>query len=388
MPPPHFERLALRWLLRAALLGTVAVAVWNTLARSSQPSQPSRADRGNALVVVSQRGDDVSWLEGVLPGWERNVYVVDGEALREGARLRIPRNKGREGMAYLRWVDGLLGLSFPITFNGGVRGKHAPTDGRRLISRSFIIDHYDRLPNVTIFLHSARYQWHNDDPDYGTPSSPILPLRPSCEPAHSLTTTPHTDGVPILQNLRLAHVHAQGYANLRCGWTLGCPAEIQPARHAAPSPPPTSADTDTDAQRTEHYYAEAFRALFPEYPVPETVGVGCCAQFAVTRATLLARPRADYERYRAWLLATPLPDAVSGRVLEYSWHVMFGKAPVHCPDAGACYCHSWGLCALECSRAECMGRYVLPPYSTLPEGWPRVGWGGEERGGGRGDGGG
>jgi hypothetical protein len=32
----------------------------------------------------------------------------------------------------------------------------------------YIIDHYDKLPDVVVFMHSERYQWHNDDPIYGT----------------------------------------------------------------------------------------------------------------------------------------------------------------------------------------------------------------------------
>jgi hypothetical protein len=32
----------------------------------------------------------------------------------------------------------------------------------------YIIDHYDKLPDLVVFMHDARYQWHNDDPIYGT----------------------------------------------------------------------------------------------------------------------------------------------------------------------------------------------------------------------------
>lgn len=31
----------------------------------------------------------------------------------------------------------------------------------------YIIDNYDSLPDVVVFMHSGRYQWHNDDPIYG-----------------------------------------------------------------------------------------------------------------------------------------------------------------------------------------------------------------------------
>ena len=187
MPPPRFERAALRWLLRAALLGTVGFAVWGTffergggryereegaaeakqddegVLRGGEDVAPpfdatgpvsgggavesasgvgavealsgagavesgvEAGERGNALVVVSQHGDDVTWLEGVLPGWERNVYVVDGEALQEGARLGIPRNKGREGMVYLRWVSMLAAAAAAAAFwreVGSRMGEH------------------------------------------------------------------------------------------------------------------------------------------------------------------------------------------------------------------------------------------------------------------------
>lgn len=139
-----------------------------------------------------------------------------------------------------------------------------------------------------VFMHSLRYQWHNDDPIY--------------------------DGVPMLQNLRLSHVASQGYVNLRCAWLLGCPAEIHPKREQ-----PKTGRQD-DRTRSEVAYAEGFTALFPGTPVPDEVGVGCGAQFAVSREKVLERPRESYEAYRKWLLDTPLEDAVSGRVMEYSWH--------------------------------------------------------------------
>jgi hypothetical protein len=60
--------------------------------------------------------------------------------------------------------------------------------------------------------------------------------------------------------------------------------------------------------------------LFPGKAVPEAVGVSCCAQFAVTGDKVRQRPKSDYEVYRRWLMETDLPDDISGRVMEYSWH--------------------------------------------------------------------
>jgi hypothetical protein len=194
-------------------------------------------------------------------------------------------------------------------------------------------------------MHSERYQWHNDDPIY--------------------------DGVPMLQSLQLPYLKSQGYANLRCVWTLGCPSEI--SQEAAAKEPDSK-------KTTQNAYGPAFLELFPNTTVPPVVGVACCAQFSVTRPKIQSIPLPDYKRYRQWLLDTPLEDAISGRILEYAWHIIFGKPPVHCPNAKECYCNTFGLCDLECNNdSGCGERWAYPPFATLPQGWPVIGWNGETR---------
>ena len=78
-----------------------------------------------------------------------------------GANLTVAKNKGNEASAYL----------------------------------TYLITHYHNLPDYMVFIHGKRYQWHNDDPMY--------------------------DHVPIIRNLRLAHVDKVGYASLRCTWEPG-----------------------------------------------------------------------------------------------------------------------------------------------------------------------
>ncbi|KAH6625440.1 hypothetical protein C7974DRAFT_201313 [Boeremia exigua] len=264
-------------------------------------------ERKTAVVVASQAGEDAAWIGAAFPGWTTHVYRVD----EPGAKLTVPKNKGRESMVYL----------------------------------TYIIDHYDKLPDNILFLHPTRFQWHNDDPDY--------------------------DGLPMLRRLQLPLLEAQGYLNLRCAWQLGCPAEIKPLAEEGEHRAAIHAGGD---------YKAAFEVLFPERPVPREVGVSCCAQFGATREKIRARPLADYVRFRAWLLDTPLADSISGRIFEYSWHMVFGKEPVHCPSAKECYCRVFGLCDLDCrEEGSCEGRYILPPFSSLPQGWPLVGWKGEPR---------
>ena len=65
-----------------------------------------------------------------------------------------------------------------------------------------------------------------------------------------------------------------------------------------------------------------------EVEVPHTIGVACCAQFAVSKEQVLKRSKLEYELYLKWLMDTPANDDASGRVFEYMWHIIFGKDAV------------------------------------------------------------
>ncbi|KAK1138801.1 hypothetical protein N8T08_001762 [Aspergillus melleus] len=285
--------------------GVVSQGGPNRDSRSGQATplrQPQNIEKD--LVVASMKKDDVSWLFEFFPEWHKSIYVVNDP----DAELTVKLNKGRESMVYL----------------------------------TYIIDNYDSLPESMLFIHSLRYQWHNDDPYY--------------------------DGVPMLRNFQLPYLQKQGYVNLRCAWVLGCPVEIHPLT-----------DTHRENVHAGEYYKNGFMELFPGVDVPDEVGVSCCAQFGVTKWKILERPKSDYERFRKWLSETTLPDDLSGRIMEYSWHMIFGKDPIYCPSAEECYCKVFGLCDLTCTGGDCAGRYALPPFSSLPQGWPHIGWKGQKQ---------
>ncbi|KAK0725277.1 hypothetical protein B0H67DRAFT_483041 [Lasiosphaeris hirsuta] len=274
------------------------------------PPVPTTTPPTVEVVVASLKHEDTSWVRQHIPEWSRSIYIVNDP---ENA-LTVPKNKGHEAMVYM----------------------------------THIIDRYETLAETTVFIHAARFAWHNDDPDY--------------------------DAIATLRHLQLGYVQESGYVSLRCVWVLGCPAEIRPHADAA------DLGKGVAPKTTQEVYKQAFQELMPGVEVPEVVGVSCCSQFAVSRDAIRRRPREDYVRWRNWLLETPLTDSLSGRVFEYTWHIIFGKDSVYCPHAGDCYCKLYGLCDLpKCNDKKCEGRYELPPFSVLPVGWPRIGWSGEER---------
>ena len=155
---------------------------------------------------------------------------------------------------------------------------------------SYIIDKYDDLPSTLAFLHSHRdgflSAWHTD--------------------------TPHHDNVDALRSLQLPFVQSNGYVNLRCNWNPGC---LEAHRN--------------NAHVTHEVWNEVFRGTSSDKsPFPSQVGAGCCAQFAVSKTQVLQRPLGDYQHIRDWIITTEENDAKSGRVMEFLWHVIFGKEGV------------------------------------------------------------
>lgn len=250
-----------RSLLRYSIIALLLLISFFTFNRNGNPPDqkpintiPTKSNHTveKLIVVASQKEEDTSWLKKRLPQWSTAIYVVDDST----AKYQVPLNKGKEAMVYL----------------------------------TFLIDHYDNLPDITVFIHSLQYQWHNDDPNY--------------------------DGATVLSRLQLPYVEAEGYVNLRCVWVLGCPEEMHPNV-------PITNKTLPAERVFKDSYIELFRGKdesVNDVVVPDAVGVSCCAQFAVSRYRVLARPKSDYERFRQWLIDTPLDDEVSGRVFEYSWH--------------------------------------------------------------------
>ncbi|KAJ9612158.1 hypothetical protein H2200_003755 [Cladophialophora chaetospira] len=227
------------------------------------------------VVVARQASEDVAWLENSGLNVTKAIYVVD-KPLSPG--YEVPLNKGHEAMVYL----------------------------------SYIIDYYDSLSDVTIFVHAHQITWHNND---------LL----------------DSDMITHIKHLSEAHVTRVGYFNLRCHHEPGCPDWLHLDR--------PDDQLDMHRKMEERAFSLAvWKELHPNVPPPKAISQPCCAQFAVSRDRIRAIPRAEYLRYRNWILGTDLSDTFSGRVMEYSWQFLFAGVPELCPEMHVCYCDGYGIC--------------------------------------------
>ena len=166
----------------------------------------------------------------------------------------------------------------------------------------------------------------------------------------------------MIRNLQLSHVQDVGYANMRCTWVLGCPGEIHPSK--AITKLEAAFEPNNDRANTEAAYAQAFEELFPGEEIPDQVGIQCGAQFALAKWKVLERPKSDYIRYREWLLRTPLPDNVSGRIMEYAWHSMFPRNR-QLGDDGLLYDEVRRLTKMSFSSDHGHAIHLLPTCRTV-----------------------
>ncbi|EAW13505.1 DUF3431 domain-containing protein [Aspergillus clavatus NRRL 1] len=251
--------------------------IYATPTAGKEPSTPTFettpiiVPNDRVIVIAKLSREDTAWVGIDLGEWRNFIYTVDDP----NAPRRTPKNKGRESLAYLQ----------------------------------YIVDHYNDLPSMIVFLHSHKAgwpaAWHTDTMDYSN--------------------------VDSIRALQADFVQKSGYVNLRCQETPGCPDEIRPLD-----------DPPRPGKPNERAYAQAWVDLFNNTDIPEVIGAPCCSQFAVSRDQVLKRPLSDYQRYYDWVLNNKLPDTVTAWIMEFSWHIIFGKDPVFCPEAFQCYQDVYG----------------------------------------------
>ncbi|KAK3378332.1 hypothetical protein B0H63DRAFT_452129 [Podospora didyma] len=243
-------------------------------------SRPRGEAYTKAVIVARTKSEEVTWVNERLNGQDDGKLVIDEWTMYmyttddlTAAGLHTPLNKGREAMAYL----------------------------------TYIVDYYNELPDISVFMHAHKYSWHDNMFDL--------------------------NAVQTLQRLNLNRVVRLGFMNLRCGWDPGCPDHIHPR------------NTDYDIFKPEQaVFAMAWREIFPLEELPETLSQPCCAQFALTSDRIKAWPQAHYVALRDWILTTDLEDSISGRVFEYIYQYIWTGRPIYCPEEHECYCDGYGVC--------------------------------------------
>ncbi len=246
-------------------------AHWNPTPNYKKGSpMPSGHNYTSTLVIAKTKDENIDWMDELMPDQHKAVYVANDPK----APLHPPKNKAHEVMVYLSWI----------------------------------IDNYDNLPDVAIFMHAHQLTWHNDD---------ML----------------NNDAALMITRLSRQRVWREGFVNMRCSWYPGCPDWMHPGE-----------TQQNDFKQEEVLLAKSWSEIFPLDEIPSVLAQPCCAQFALSRERIQAKPYAQYIWYRDWVFNTRLPDHLSGRIWEYVWQFVFTGESIYCPKEHICFCDQYGTC--------------------------------------------
>ncbi|KAJ4215762.1 hypothetical protein NW759_009622 [Fusarium solani] len=255
-------------------------------------------------IIASVSSDDPAKLQrdsGLRKGDAQIVHVADQPSSQNG----LPQNKGNEAMVYL----------------------------------TYLIDHYEGLPEVMIFMHGHRISWHNN----------ALLRRSS-----ALT----------VNKLRPQTVLERGFVNLACDKALR--RAIKPLPGAAGPSILDLSREDWEAEdggsglrsqspkELHRQYTDLWHQLFPspthdEPPLSWEYSTG--GQFALSRELVHSIPLDRLRFLRDWILQTYLSSRSAGAVFETLWEAVFRDGQfgntTSFSTSVECYCELYGMCMRE-----------------------------------------
>lgn len=196
------------------------------------------------MIVISHFNEDLDWLPLFIG--QQIPYIVYTRSNDYLARHSIKINKGREAVAYLR----------------------------------YIVDNYANLSSSIAFIHAHRTSWHQKNP-----SDIVVALRTI--QWHKYPYMPLTD-TRTASSFQLHSTDQQLKVNFEL-WRDVLQKEL--------GPPPTNG--------VETY---------------------CCASFVAKKEAILAHPKEFYSKIIDYMIASPYSDQLTGRTLEYTWHMIFGQS--------------------------------------------------------------
>lgn len=186
-----------------------------------------------------------------------------------------------------------------------------------MVYTTYIIDHYDDLPDYVVFTHGHETGWHQP------------------EPMHML-----------LSALDLRALNNLDWVSLRC---QNIPSCAPASTHLRPQEPDIGGNPRWMALLFTGLYDFIYRPDDPWYtPMPDEVAATCCAQFAVTKKAILSKPLEFWKRVRApmlrdvqkefqlWGAGEDTQEWTLGAAYERGWHYFFGKPAVTCYDLEFC----------------------------------------------------
>lgn len=76
-------------------------------------------------------------------------------------------------------------------------------------------------------------------------------------------------------------------------------------------------------KRAWKWIKDNFNSIVSHLPLPNKLEFTACAQFIVSKQSILSNSIESYKHMMDWLESTELPDQITGRIFEYLWCYIF-----------------------------------------------------------------
>ncbi|KAL5336885.1 hypothetical protein BJX70DRAFT_262146 [Aspergillus crustosus] len=210
--------------------------------------------------------------------------------------------------------------------------------GEAISHLTYLIDHYDDLPDVMVFMHADSQAWHRN----------LLLAR---------------DARLTMRYLRRGYVLERGWVSLLCERRGLC------ASH------PVYLDSDSEERDWESgslkkEFTKAWGDLMGrDVKAPESVRSPTGSQFALTATQVKKHAtKKQLMRLKDWIMNTSFSSEIVGSLFEYLWPYLFlgpGAEQATCPDEPACYCQMYGICFNEGDGTSEIADKALQEYFDL-----------------------
>jgi hypothetical protein len=185
----------------------------------------------------------------------------------------------------LDWLDIFIGERIPhivytrSTDRLALHGLSTNKGREAVVYLRYIVDHYANLPSLIAFIHAHRTSWHQKDPP------------------------------DIVIALRALQWNKYAYMPLTSAMTQAMF---------------TANATDEQTRVNSQLWRDVLQGELGQPPIQATRSP-CCATFVVRRNAILAHSKAFYLNIHNYILASTHSDQLTGRTLEYTWHMIFGQ---------------------------------------------------------------
>jgi hypothetical protein len=143
----------------------------------------------------------------------------------------------------------------------------------------YILDHYDSMPDKVFFCHDEKYSWHHT-------GSIVDRLGDALRDGKEFVNVNHFKLGSIIDNPL--------YDGIVEWW---------------------------------REYCRPYVSNMDKYHRDWTLGHKGCAQFLVSSARIRMYPKAFYQGLYDWIVSTGLPNYVTSRYMEWTWHVFWDDPP-------------------------------------------------------------